>query len=744
MNNFDPLFGLLSKIGWVLLHSLWQGALIGIVWGLLKFLTRHQSTRARYLVACAGLALLPLLPVLTVLNQPTTITQAVPSATGDTVGTWFPAASLDDLSLGQEPSRVVELCARVAPCLAPVWLLGVLFCSARLFRNCWWLRTVRFQSYEPEETDLIKLLNALRKRLRIDRPVRLLQSALVDVPTVIGWLRPVILLPFSSLVGLAPAQIEAILVHELAHIRRFDHLVNVLQCLVETLMFYHPVLWWLTNWVRDERENCCDDVVLSVCRDRLAYARALATLEEYRSPLSPLALAATGGSLLGRIRRLLGVPVEPSLTATRKFCGMGLFLVGLLFILLGTSLAFARPSFQATARIKLGWDQQAVAGDQEDKTGWGDLHFRYALQTQQALIGSQAVLVRVIGNLNLKSAWAEKFRSGAPTLDQLVALLRRRLTVRPVRQTTLVEINAADEQPERAAAIANGVVDAYRSFLGDNSKASAAKGMQGLTDQFEEMEKKVRSKQAEVEQVRKDLNLPNTYGEDDRPLPRLSAETLRQLETMRIEEKSHITSQQMLLERLRSLPRRELVEVLPTAAPDALLQSLLEQQSLIEQRLLAARRDFGPEHVEVVKANMMAEGINEKIKRRVDGILGGLTERLHAQQGRLESLEKEVARASEEDRRTADRYSRFSQTKNELEEMKRFRQILYLKLASEKIDAALPQTARVQLVDAAEVPIRRGSFHRPGAIGLILLGLVLDGISLALLRGRPRLEAVAI
>jgi beta-lactamase regulating signal transducer with metallopeptidase domain/uncharacterized protein involved in exopolysaccharide biosynthesis len=744
MNHFDPFVGLLSKIGWVLLHSVWQGALIGIVWGLIRFLMRRSSARARYLVACTGLALLPLLPVLTVLNQPLTLPRLGPAAAADTAGSWFPAASLDDVSLGQEPSRVTELCARVAPCLTPVWLLGVLFCAARLFRNCWWLRTVRFQSYEPEGTELIKLLNALRKRLRIDRPVRLLQSALVDVPTVIGWLRPVILLPFSSLVGLAPGQIEAILVHELAHIRRFDHLVNLFQCLVETLMFYHPVLWWLTNWVRDERENCCDDVVLSVCSDRLAYARALATLEEYRSPLSPLALAATDGSLLGRIRRLLGVPVEPSLSATRKFCGMGLFLVGLLFILLGTSLAFARPSFQATARIKLGWEQQPVAGDREDKNGQGDLHFRYALQTQQALIGSQAVLVRVIGNLNLKNAWTEKFRSGPPTLDQLVALLRRRLTVRPVRQTTLVEINAADERPERAAAIANGVVDAFRSFLLDNSKASAAKGLQGLTDQFDQMEEKVRKKQAEVEQVRKNLNLPNTFGEDDRPSPRLSAETLRNLEAMRIEVKGQITSQQMLLERLQSLPRRELVEVLPTASPDALLQSLLEQQSLIEQRLLAARKDFGPEHAEVVKANLMAEGMNEKIKRRVDGILGGLTERVRAQQGRLESLEQEVVRASDEDRRTADLYSRYSQTRNELEEMKRFRQILYLKLASEKLDAALPQTASVQLVDAAEVPNHPGSYHRSGAIGLILLGLVLDGISLALLRGRPRLEAVAI
>ena len=138
--------------------------------------------------------------------------------------------------------------------------------------------------------------------------MRLLESTRVDVPTVIGWLTPVVLLPASALAGLTPQQIEAILAHELAHIRRHDYLVNLLQTLVETLLFYHPAVWWLSRRIRVERENCCDDLAVSLCGDPVAYAAALADLEELRSSNRTLALAATGGSLLQRVRRLLGAP----------------------------------------------------------------------------------------------------------------------------------------------------------------------------------------------------------------------------------------------------------------------------------------------------------------------------------------------------------------------------------------------------------------------------------------------------
>jgi hypothetical protein len=148
--------------------------------------------------------------------------------------------------------------------------------------------------------------------------VRLCQSALVEVPTVIGWLRPVVLVPVSTLAGLSPGQVEAILVHELMHVRRHDYLVNLAQTVIEIALFYHPAVWWVSAHARREREHACDDATVQACGgDALMYANALADLEElcrdnrttrFNLP-SPGAVAANGGGLLmSRIQRLIFPP----------------------------------------------------------------------------------------------------------------------------------------------------------------------------------------------------------------------------------------------------------------------------------------------------------------------------------------------------------------------------------------------------------------------------------------------------
>src|SRR6185436_11585192 len=135
-----------------------------------------------------------------------------------------------------------------------------------------------------------------------------------NAPAVVGWLRPVVLIPASAVIGLSAAQLEAVIVHELAHIRRFDALANLLQMAVETALFYHPAVWWISRRIRVEREHCCDDVAVATSGDALGYAKALASLEEWRALPSPaessLALAATGGVLKHRISRLLGLNIR--------------------------------------------------------------------------------------------------------------------------------------------------------------------------------------------------------------------------------------------------------------------------------------------------------------------------------------------------------------------------------------------------------------------------------------------------
>lgn len=206
------------------------------------------------------------------------------------------------------PPAIGEMVGPWLPSLFTGWLAGVVLLS--LWHVGGWAQSRRLarRDTRPVEEAWRARLGELRERMRIGRAVEILESARVAVPTVIGWLSPVILVPASVFSGLAPRQLEAVLAHELAHVRRHDYLINLLQAVVETLLFYHPAVWWVSRQVRIERESCCDDLALEVCGDRLGYARALAALEELRAPAPRLALAANGGELLARIRRLAGVP----------------------------------------------------------------------------------------------------------------------------------------------------------------------------------------------------------------------------------------------------------------------------------------------------------------------------------------------------------------------------------------------------------------------------------------------------
>jgi GWxTD domain-containing protein len=162
-------------------------------------------------------------------------------------------------------------------------------------------------------------LDRLRARVRLSRPVTLLESCLAEVPVVIGYVRPAILMPVGLLAGLPAGQVEAILLHELAHIRRYDYLVNLLQAAVEGFLFYHPAVWWISGLIRAERENCCDDLVVATHGDAHEYAAALAGLEQIRWSASEAVPAATGGDLMQRIRRLLNRPEAPRRALTPIF-----------------------------------------------------------------------------------------------------------------------------------------------------------------------------------------------------------------------------------------------------------------------------------------------------------------------------------------------------------------------------------------------------------------------------------------
>jgi beta-lactamase regulating signal transducer with metallopeptidase domain len=302
-----------EALGQSLLHFLWQGTLLGIaLWSVQLMLpgsiSRQTSARIRYIAACIVMLLM-------VLSLAVTIVHYYPShAEGIRTVLRGPALTISP-SVGKA-LPTVSAAARIgfAGWVVCFWLTGVLSLSVRFAGG--WLQAQRMkrhgcQSVSPE---LAGIFERLKQELQVRIPVRLFVSSVARVPMVIGWIRPYILLPVTAMTGLTEVQLRLVLAHELSHIRRCDYLVNLLQTVVETALFYHPAVWWVSRQLRVERENCCDDQALEVCGDPAAYVVALAQMEEFRLQAPVAAVAATGGALLRRVRRML----EPARTTTHS------------------------------------------------------------------------------------------------------------------------------------------------------------------------------------------------------------------------------------------------------------------------------------------------------------------------------------------------------------------------------------------------------------------------------------------
>lgn len=273
----------LPVIDWTLLHSLWQGALVALAAGLTLRALRDARPQVRYAVACGALLLLVALPLGTA---------------------WWLASG------APTPGGTVESAATLPPAWMPwtarLWALGTTVMGLRLGLSWAWVQRLRWQGSEAAPPAWQARLDVLAATMGL-QGIRLRQIRQGDTPLVLGWLRPVVLVPASVFTGLSPQALEHVLAHELAHIRRYDYLINLAQSLVEALLFYHPAAWWLSRRIRMERELVADDLAVAFMGDPLAYARALADLEALRSlPIAPtLALAATGGHLMTRIRSIL-------------------------------------------------------------------------------------------------------------------------------------------------------------------------------------------------------------------------------------------------------------------------------------------------------------------------------------------------------------------------------------------------------------------------------------------------------
>jgi beta-lactamase regulating signal transducer with metallopeptidase domain len=350
----DTLTTLLSeqtieRIGWVLVHFLWQGIAVAAVgWCVMKMLGK-ASSNTRYIAACIGLVLMAAAPVVTysmlggaavvvaepVAQRPVSIiTDPVPAATRTIIIAPLEPTALPERSMLETLIGQLEV---ALPYCVIGWIVGVAVLSVWYLGGWCQLQKLRRIGTKAVSDCVEANASLLSQRLGLRRAVGIVESALVQVPTVIGWLKPVILLPATALTGLDETQLRAMIAHELAHIKRCDYLINIAQTVVEILGFYHPAIWWMSRQIRVERENCCDDMAIELVQNRKEYAKALFSMEEIRTQQRNLAVAANGGHLQSRIGRLIGKN-----TSQHQKSGWvpSIFALITIVVLLGSTFAF--------------------------------------------------------------------------------------------------------------------------------------------------------------------------------------------------------------------------------------------------------------------------------------------------------------------------------------------------------------------------------------------------------------------
>ena len=351
MTNFANWISpeLLRTLGWTLLHFIWQGAALAALFAVA--ISAVRSAAARYALAVGTLVLMMASPVFTFTWLYRETVPAVRSGAQHALP-WISTAAQHAVvaAVSSAPAAASRSEQPIGMLwLVEAWFLGVVLLSLRTAGGLFLIERMRRKEIQPVGRELYLRCIALQLRMGLERAVRYCECQHLDAPAVLGWFRPVVLLPMRALTGMNEQQIEAVIAHELAHIRRLDCFVNLFQIAAETLLFYHPAVWWVSQRIRAEREHCCDDEAISVCGDAVDYARALTMMEEWRTAPA-LLMAANRSPLAERIVRLLGLS---GTTGRTRMAGLGVS-----FICLAGAL-LAGNAFLGVAHASLGTSASA-------------------------------------------------------------------------------------------------------------------------------------------------------------------------------------------------------------------------------------------------------------------------------------------------------------------------------------------------------------------------------------------------
>lgn len=341
MNFLYQIFSedLIYALGWTVLHSFWQALAIGLLMAVGMMFLQQKSAKARYEMAAFSLFLVFISSLTTFLVYYDTAQAATDFITVDLQEGSVAAIIADSTALTSATlESYLEYFNKHIPIVVAVWFLGVCFFLLRLMGGLTYIQRLKYTNNKPVSEEWNARVAQLCKRLRLRKTVKLVESSLATVPMVIGYLKPVILMPLGTINNLSASEVDAILAHELAHVYRNDFLINIFLSVIEVLFYFNPAVWWIAANIRTERENCCDDIAIRLCGNSLVYAKALLSLQELSQTVPGYAMAFAGpkNQLLHRIKRILSQPRTKS-NMLEKFTATCLLMVTMVLFSIGAN-----------------------------------------------------------------------------------------------------------------------------------------------------------------------------------------------------------------------------------------------------------------------------------------------------------------------------------------------------------------------------------------------------------------------
>ena len=345
---------IIQAFSWMLIHSLWQGLLLAVVTAVVLIATKKSGARLRYNLVAVQFLLFIVACCSTFVwewyQAPAKVIMPLAGTIGNEASQWF---QLDAESIRRFAQTCISYFTANAPIVVLLWAVLFVFRSVRVMGSLVYIHRAKNKYTYAPPANWQQRVELLCEKLQINKAVRLLESGYVKVPMVIGHLKPVILMPVGLLAGLPAEQVEAVLLHELAHIRRHDYVVNFLQTLAETVFFFNPGLLWISSLLRDERENCCDDIALEQTKDKREFVQALISFKEYALNADQYAVAFPGkkNHLLHRVSRILSNRNQTLGPSEKVFFMMGIVMLSL--VVATAAIAQIKPADYRATKEKI-------------------------------------------------------------------------------------------------------------------------------------------------------------------------------------------------------------------------------------------------------------------------------------------------------------------------------------------------------------------------------------------------------